>query len=523
MRSSMLTFEEYIEHPEVWGTDLPLLAMNLFEKGYKGISAVDFYDSIFGDDLEEHRLPEDYVTGEYAAFALEKFVKIDVDGHKKENCRKYVVTKGNAVLYDLIDRSDNFCMIAPVSYAGKTRTNKNARYIYAMCIEVDDLVSDGGLEELIYSWERKNLKMPKPTYLVCSGNGIHLYYVFKQPLPMFANIFEQLQAIKKFLTPFFWTKFISNLHENIQYESLTQPFRCVGSRTKKGGYTVAFECGDKISIEYLNSFLPQELKLNCFYKSKHTLKEAKILYPEWYQKRIVRGLPKGHWNRHKPIYFNWIEKIMNPQNGAQVGKRYNCLENLCSLAVQCNIDPEQVETDCRKVAKYFESLTIKDDNHFTEYDILCALKTYYNASEQAYNRSIEVISKKTGIELKSNKRNGQKQIWHLEDMRTKKVNMKRRHQAFKNPEGRPNTATIIYEWRVQHPDGIKADCIRDTKLSKKTVYRWWEWQPVDPEDYINKILDEEARLWHEQMNFFMNTGKMRKDLAERIEELQKMI
>lgn len=32
---------------------------------------------------------------------------------------------------------------------------------------------------------------------------------------------------------------------------------------------------------------------------------------------------------------------------------------------------------------------------------------------------------------------------------------------------------IVKEWRESHPDGKKADCIRDTGLSKPTVYKWW--------------------------------------------------
>ena len=43
----------------------------------------------------------------------------------------------------------------------------------------------------------------------------------------------------------------------------------------------------------------------------------------------------------------------------------------------------------------------------------------------------------------------------------------------KSPEGRPDKSKIVEEWRKAHPDGKKADCIRDTGLSKPTVYRWW--------------------------------------------------
>ena len=66
MGYSKLTYEEYIEHPEQWGTELPLWAKELSEMGYPGVSAIDFYDDIFGEDLEEERLPEEYVRCEYA-------------------------------------------------------------------------------------------------------------------------------------------------------------------------------------------------------------------------------------------------------------------------------------------------------------------------------------------------------------------------------------------------------------------------------------------------------------------------
>lgn len=33
---------------------------------------------------------------------------------------------------------------------------------------------------------------------------------------------------------------------------------------------------------------------------------------------------------------------------------------------------------------------------------------------------------------------------------------------------------IVEEWQRQHPDGKKADCIRETGLSKPTVYKWWK-------------------------------------------------
>lgn len=510
MGSCRLTYEDMMSHPEVWGKELPKWATELAEKGYKGVCAVDFYSDIFGDDLEEERLPDDYKRGEYAGIAIEKVKKTDDKGNlvldnknrPRYIGRRYTITKGNMKLYNLIDSSDNFCMIAPISYAGRVRKNDNARYMYALCIEVDHIKPKTGLQELIYSWVRDFLAVPEPTYIVCSGAGLHLYFVFERPIPLWRNVFEQLTEVKKYFTPILWSQYISLASDAIQYESINQPFRCVGTRTKAGSYALAFKVGKKITIEQLNSFLPKELKLNCVYKSKYTLDEAKRLYPEWYQRRIEQGQERGCYNRHKPIYYNWIDKILK---GAVVGKRYNCLENLCSLAVQCNIEPEQVEADCRRIAEHFERLTNSEDNHFTEYDVLCALKTYHTASEQAYRRKIEYIAKKTGIPLTPNKRNGRKQIVHLMGTRAlQQINDQVNGTNWREGNGRPKEsgtkAQQVFDYRVAHPDAKKIDCERETKLSRHTVLKWWNWQP-EHEKTVDEMTDEEyEQLFYHEMD-----------------------
>ena len=40
--------------------------------------------------------------------------------------------------------------------------------------------------------------------------------------------------------------------------------------------------------------------------------------------------------------------------------------------------------------------------------------------------------------------------------------------------GRPNAEQTVREWQESHPAGKKADCIRETGLSKPTVYKWWK-------------------------------------------------
>ena len=488
MGFSNLIYEDYIADPHMYGTRPPKWAYALNQKGYKSISPIDFYNSIFEEDLEDHRSPEDYRSGEYGAIAVEKKKRVDKNGKpilrfdkktskKVETYRghRITITKGNLELYRFIDESEGFCLMSPISYAGKHRTLKNARYLYALCIDVDHL-KPNGLRELIHSWTGRPLeyRLPKPTYIVCSGRGLHLYYVFKKAIPLWPNIFKSIADAKTDLTRRLWSSYVTSKHEKPEYESLVQGFRIPGTVTKDGGYALAFECGEKVTIEYMNQFLPADKQMTEIYKTDYTREQAKELFPDWYKRRIENGEPRGHWTRHPGIYHNWKQKILD---GGVVGHRYNCLENLCSLAVQCNIPPDVLERDCHEVMIKFESITDDPDNHFTEYDVLCAMKTYHIADEGAYRRRVEYIAQKTGIPLTPAKRNGRKQEVHLRRIRAlQKADYPK--DEWRNKKGQPSKSAIVKMWRIAHPDGKKIDCQRETGLSRPTVLKHWEITPL---------------------------------------------
>lgn len=58
-----------------------------------------------------------------------------------------------------------------------------------------------------------------------------------------------------------------------------------------------------------------------------------------------------------------------------------------------------------------------------------------------------------------------KKDWRVEASRKGGKNHKPDH------DGKRET---VRAWREEHPNGKKADCIRDTGLSKPTVLKWWE-------------------------------------------------
>ena len=50
--------------------------------------------------------------------------------------RRYTVTDDLEVIDELVSGND-FCIMSPVSYVGKSRKSKNARHLYALVIDLD--------------------------------------------------------------------------------------------------------------------------------------------------------------------------------------------------------------------------------------------------------------------------------------------------------------------------------------------------------------------------------------------------
>lgn len=426
---------------------------------FNEVHYIDFYRDIFPEGSFEERGVYEYGRYNGIAVSIKK-------GSKRP--KRFTVTDDFEAIADMAESND-FCLMSPISYAGKSRKSVNARYMYALAIDLDGITErrhwdffmtqiDRGHEMLQFVWG-----LPRPTYLVSSGTGIHIYYVFEQPIPMFKNIVEGLEKLKRRLTWQAWTQGASSLHDNVQYESLFQGFRVVGTITKDGGRCRAFSVGKKVTVEYLNRFVPEEYRANSFvYKSDLRLEDAKKKYPEWYQRRIVEKRPRNTWTCKKELYDWWIRKL---KAGAEQGHRYWCIMTLATYAQKCGVPRETLEKDAYGLIPFMNTL----GDEFTEDDVLHALEAY---TDSYVTYPIDTIVLRTGIPIDKNKRNGRKQDKHLQlarGIRELKSSMGENVSG----GGRPDKAKLVEEWRTAHPEGTKAECERDTGLSRHTVLKWW--------------------------------------------------
>lgn len=425
----------------------------VFERSYlfQEISPMEFYRDMFpaGSFEERGHLEQGKANGILCSI-------------KDGTGRHFVIFDDLKEIEDHLD--DDFVLMSPVAYFGRRRTVNNASMLYGLCFDLDDV----GEDELRWILDRlDNPHFPRATYIANSGGGIHLYYLLKEPIPLYRSIHKRLNALKHDMTDLIWNKYTSRIDpKQKQYQGIFQGFRMVGSKTKSSTDKIkVYKTGEKVDIEYLNRFVADEFKIESLeYESSLTLDQAKEKYPVWYQKRIIDGKPAGRWTVKRDLYDWWLRKIQTDDK-LSVGHRYFCISVLASYAVKCDIDEEELRKDAYGLLDFMN--TLQDD--FTVDDIEGALN-FYQESFVTFPR--EEIEKISGLDVPPNKRNGRPQEQHIKIMNAIR-DIEHPDGAWRNKEGRPDKAKIVEEWRTAHPDGKKADCIRDTGLSKPTVYTWW--------------------------------------------------
>ena len=144
--------------------------------------------------------------------------------------------------------------------------------------------------------------------------------------------------------------------------------------------------------------------------------------------------------------------------------------------MKCNIPFDELKADAEALLPLFDKRTTDESNHFSLDDIDAGLKGYRT---RAFTCTIDFIERVAGIQIKRNKRNYKKQKDHLfiaRGIRDLKIQLSGKSD-WREGNGRPigsgTKEKIVTCWKLKNPEGRKAQCIRETRLSKMTVYKYW--------------------------------------------------
>lgn len=476
-----------------------------YSQGYEEIDLDTFLEYVFMFDNTEEFPFEDKECEEYIRwkeneakkrykvgqpYAYNPIVILEVEkedkrGNAYKGKENRLILRGdNEILYQIRGRANAF--MSPITYVGHRASYKNARFIFALAFDLDG-VGEWQIRDLFHQigHEDKAIRLPRPNIVVNSGNGLHLYYLLAKPIPMYDDHIKILNQLKHSLTTKIWNAYTSSYPEK-QYQGIVQSFRLPESLTKFGEPIRAFrDSGVPLwTIEALNSYTqskPLTLEQVEFVdKGKRipnrlTLEGAKLRYPDWYERRIVRGdKKKKKWSVKRSLYDWWLNRLLTNENKEiKDGHRYNCLLTLVCFAVKCSVPYDEVKEAVFKLVPRLDAYTEREDNHFTIADGKAALKAY--KSPDSAKKTREWIEKHTNFRIKENKRNGQNQADHLEIARAiRDIKMKQKGKGdWREGNGRKPKKELVVKWRKENPEGNKSACSRETGLSRPTVIKWW--------------------------------------------------
>ncbi len=433
------------------------VAEKYLEQHLVEVSASEFYRTIFPVGSFEQKGV--YVDGGYNGILL----RFNNQNSKKPT--RITVTDDLEALAPSDASSDCFSVMSPVSYCGKSRKFANARYMYALAIDLDGLTTEGRVKNLFWQIEnQEELRcfywgLPVPTYLVSSGTGIHIYYVFEQPIPMFDDVVKELEKLKKRLTWQAWTQGSSALHDKVQYEPLNQAFRCVGTITKNNRRVRAFKWGNakKTTIEKLNESVPEDEKYRALINGNKVIR-----------KKTTNPPKKGSWTTKRDLYDWWLRRLPSE---AEEGHRYWCVHMLAVYAIKAGIDYKELKKDAYMLQPILDKKS-SDGNPFTKKDVYAALKGY---KEEYRTYPINSIVYRTGLPIEKNIRKGRKQVEHLRRARITQL-ADYPNGEWRNKDGRPKGSgtkkDLILNYKNEHPKANHSEIARALGVSRPTVIKW---------------------------------------------------
>lgn len=370
-----------------------------------------------------------------------------------ENTKKIrTMTIDDAVSFGIC-RNDT--LLGGCTYFNNWISKRSARTIHTFIIDYDNAYSGVLLNALQNDWKSANGEpFARPTYIVNSGTGLHLYFVLEEPVPVYHRQTEQFDALYRALA----IQQSRRVYAKRDIQWFGQDFRIGGGRNKYDWENTIFRIGDKWNID--------ELGAAVGLKDVHFIRygEPRQEKPEPKKKKVRRKKDSEGWKTNRAFYDYTLKKC---KEKTKEGNRYLSMCALAAVAYKCGVAFEEVEADLKKLLPHYNKGATRI---IKEREIYSALKMYNDRAILTQRQSLENWQ---GWKYEPIKRNGRKQDVHLARCR-KLQEIDYPDGEWRENNGRKSKEQVVIDWQQLHPEGKKADCIRDTGISKPTVLKHWK-------------------------------------------------
>lgn len=389
------------------------------------VSPLDYYYDLYD---------EEYMSGENAeipfCYKVEEGIKKAPGGIEE-------------VLQIAIFRDD--IAVFPASYFNWP-LQKNLSDFYAIVIDLDG-VSAADLNCLL----KLEMKRLLPTYIVNSGGGVHLVYVFEKPIVAYRF---RHQTIKKMIRE------VANFFRKARYgyridpnsSSLVHPYRVIGSKTKLGQTCAAFKVGEKWSVKKMLKKLGITTDVFKDKAARKQAQEAKKSSAE-VKNKLVK-MPTGHRN----FYNSFVLQMTNVQEG----HRYTALFALAVVAYKCRVKREEVESLIAALIDVYNQREHKEI--VKDYELK---KAMYGYSLNFVGVRAEQLEAWTGIPFKQT---GVKR--RPKGQRLKRDEHLKVARAVKNAKETATREAIMRRYLETNPSASLTELMDELGWTKKTVVKY---------------------------------------------------
>lgn len=366
--------------------------------------------------------------------------------------------------------------VVPASFINGYNSGSACKDVYALVVDIDR-VKPETLKIIIENGNLGNMT-PMPTYIVNSGRGVHFYYVFLEPVPhYFCNrpilkeMYRKLCGITQ-----------KNISAKTDWHAITQPFRLPGSMTRLGQTVTGWKSGEKWPAWRLADRL--DVNHDALDLQRRPLLSQRE-YQEEKERRRERAAAEAGQPKKRVAMRDWVSSLSGNfafyegclrrcYNETPEGTRFRSMCALTVVARKCEYPKEQLEQDLLQLVAYYNST----GKRMTESEARKALKMYNEKALKTRSKTLELwfgwefyrIADK--VKEKQKNRKPRTRAEHIKVMNAVREALYP-EGSWRYKGGAPAKAAQIQAWRTAHPEGKPKDCIRETGISKNTVYKWW--------------------------------------------------
>lgn len=362
----------------------------------------------------------------------------------------------------------NDSLMGGCTYFNNWISKKSARDCYTLIIDYDNAYSGVLLQALQRDWKSANGEnFAKPTYIVNSGTGLHLYFVLSEKIPVYHSMTENLDKVYRALA----VQQSKRVYVNRQVQWFGQDFRIAGGLNKYGWENTIFKIGEKWDIDDLAKAVDQDLHFTR-YGEKRTRKPK--------EKGRTKYKKRSGWKVNRAFYDYALE---NCRQKTHEGNRYLSMCALSAIAWKCAVPEEELRSDLiGLLPEYNKGAT----RIIKEKEVISAMKMYNEKAILTQRGSLENWQG-WKYEPKTNRHYGRQKFPRKKTDTAREKGLHNtnievrgwsvRDAMYPDDEWRhvqESKQDLVTDWISSHPDGSVSQCAKDLQISRTTVYKYWK-------------------------------------------------